>query len=154
MLGRKANSHLGLLKELWTSEVETPEVQSMYMYVLHLRNRTEQTCELAQQMNKLHERNKRHYDKKTKVRELKVGCEVLILLPDSSNKLTVKWKGPFKIVLKILTRRLEGKVQEFLGRDQYGFRSGRGTRDAIAALRVLYERTLEFNKVYILLCGF
>ena len=59
-----------------------------------------------------------------------------------------------KIVLKILTRRLEGKVQEFLGRDQYGFRSGRGTRDAIAALRVLYERTLEFNKVYILLCGF
>ena len=54
-----------------------------------------------------------------------------------------------KIVLKILTRRLEGKVQKFLGRDQYGFRSGRGTRDTIAALRVLYERSLEFNnKVY------
>jgi len=45
--------------------------------------------------------------------------------------------------------RQEAKVQEFLGRDQYGFRSGRGTRDAIAALRVLYERSLEFNnKVY------
>jgi len=50
----------------------------------------------------------------------------------------------------MLTRRQESKVQEFLGRDQYGFRSGRGTRDTIAALRVLYERTLEFNnKVYI-----
>jgi len=74
MMGRKANSHLGLLKELWTGEVETPEVQSVYEYVLDLRNRIEQTCELAQQeMNKRHERNKRNYDKKTKVKRNKGG---------------------------------------------------------------------------------
>jgi len=34
----------------------------------------------------------------------------------------------------------------FLGKDQYGFRKGRGTTDAIAALRVMYERSLEHNK--------
>jgi len=50
-----------------------------------------------------------------------------------------------KIVLKILTRRLENKAQLFLARDQYEFRKGRGTIDAIAALHVLYERSLKHN---------
>jgi len=55
-----------------------------------------------------------------------------------------------KIVLKILTRRLESKAEMFLEKDQYGFRKGRGTRDAIAALRVMYERSLEHHKkVYV-----
>ena len=54
-----------------------------------------------------------------------------------------------KIVLKILTRRLESKAEPYLGRDQYGFRRGYGTRDAIAAMRVLCDRSLEHNKVYV-----
>ena len=38
----------------------------------------------------------------------------------------------------------------FLEKDQYGFRKGRGTRDAIAALQVMYERSLEHHKkVYV-----
>jgi len=47
-------------------------------------------------------------------------------------------------------RRLEIKVDLFLGRNQNGFRKGFGTRDAIAAMRVLYKRSLEYNKkVYV-----
>jgi len=54
-----------------------------------------------------------------------------------------------KIALKILTRRLESTAESYLGKHQFGFRNGRGTRDAIAALRVLYKRNLEYNsKVY------
>ena len=38
----------------------------------------------------------------------------------------------------------------FLGREQQGFQKGRGRRDAIAALKVMYERSLEHKKkVYI-----
>jgi len=34
--------------------------------------------------------------------------------------------------------------------DKFGFRKSRGTTDAIAALRVLYERHMEYNnKVYV-----
>ena len=51
-----------------------------------------------------------------------------------------------KILLKILTKRLECKAEHFLSDDQYGFRKERGTRDGIAALRVLCERSLEVNK--------
>ena len=55
-----------------------------------------------------------------------------------------------KIVLKMLTRRMEVKAEEYLGADQFGFRRGCGTRDGIAALRILYERSLEHNnKVFI-----
>jgi len=41
-----------------------------------------------------------------------------------------------KIVLKILTRRLEPTAELYLGKDQFGFRKGHGTRDAIVALHV------------------
>ena len=44
----------------------------------------------------------------------------------------------------------QAKVDDFLGPDQYGFRKGCGTRDAIAALRVMCERSLENNnKVHV-----
>ena len=55
-----------------------------------------------------------------------------------------------KIVLTILTRMLESTAESYIDKDQFGFRKGRSTRDAIAALRVLYERNLEYNnKVYV-----
>jgi len=54
------------------------------------------------------------------------------------------------MVLKILGRRLESTAESYFGKDQFGFRKGRGTRDAIVALYALYERNLEYNnKVYV-----
>ena len=101
MLGRNGNTHLGLLRELWTGGVEAPEVQSTYEYVLDLKSRIEQTCILAQEsMSKIHEKNKKYYDKGAKNRELKIGSEVLVLLPDTTNRLAVRWKGPYRVVEK------------------------------------------------------
>jgi len=50
-----------------------------------------------------------------------------------------------KIVLKILSHRLESTAQSYLGKDQFGYTKSHGTRDAIAALHVLYEKNLEYN---------
>src|SRR6476661_4071843 len=50
-----------------------------------------------------------------------------------------------KIVLKIILRRLENKANYFIGKTQFGFRKGRGTREAIAAMRIMCERSLEFG---------
>jgi hypothetical protein len=53
------------------------------------------------------------------------------------------------ILLKVLTRRTEAKTRDFIGRNQFGFRRGCGTRDAIGVMRVLCERSMEFgNDVY------
>jgi len=55
-----------------------------------------------------------------------------------------------KILLKILTWHLGVKADDFLGSDQYGFRKGCGTCDAIVALRVVCETSLENNnKVHV-----
>jgi hypothetical protein len=43
-----------------------------------------------------------------------------------------------KIVAKILRRRIEMKIEDVLGEDEFGFR-GKGTRDAIGMLRIISE---------------
>jgi hypothetical protein len=44
-----------------------------------------------------------------------------------------------KIVAKILKRRIERKIEDVLGEDQFGFRRGKGTRDANRMLRIISE---------------
>ena len=53
-----------------------------------------------------------------------------------------------KILLKIIAKRVQAKAEadKCLGEDQFGFRKGTGKRDAIGALRVLTERSLEHNQ--------
>ena len=50
-----------------------------------------------------------------------------------------------KIAAKILRRRIEKKIEDVLG-DQFGFRRGKGTRDALGMLRIISERTLEIDE--------
>jgi hypothetical protein len=38
------------------------------------------------------------------------------------------------MVAKILRRRIERKIEDVLGEDQFGFRRGKGTRDATGRL--------------------
>jgi hypothetical protein len=42
-----------------------------------------------------------------------------------------------EIVAKILRRRTEKKIEDVLGEDQFGFRRGKGARDAIGMLRII-----------------
>ena len=51
-----------------------------------------------------------------------------------------------KIVAKVFRRRIEKKIWDVLGEDQFGFRKGEGIRDAIGTLRIISERTLEIDE--------
>ena len=51
-----------------------------------------------------------------------------------------------KIVAKILRRRIEKKIENVLGKDQFGFRRGKGTRVAIGMLRIISGRNLEIDE--------
>ena len=58
-------------------------------------------------------------------------------------------------MLRVLTKRLEAKTKLLLGRNQFGFRKGCGTRDAIGVMRTLCERSMEHgNDVYICFVDF
>ena len=62
-----------------------------------------------------------------------------------------------KIMVRILAKRIQGKVEPIggLGDDQFGFRKGMGTRDAIGTLRILTERSCQNgqDKYICMLCG-
>ena len=59
------------------------------------------------------------------------------------------------MVLRILANRIERKSEEFLGKDQFGFRSGRGLRYAIGGMRFLFEKSIEFNQdLYMCFIGY
>ena len=38
------------------------------------------------------------------------------------------------------------KIEDVLGEDQFGFRRGKGTRDAIGMTRIISEHTLEIDE--------
>ena len=51
-----------------------------------------------------------------------------------------------EIIAKILRRRIERKIEDVLGEDQFGFRRGKRTRDATGMMRIIPERTLEIDE--------
>ena len=60
-----------------------------------------------------------------------------------------------KIILRVLTKRIESKTREYIGQNQFGFKKGCGTRDAIGVMRMLCERSIEHgNDVHICFVDF
>jgi hypothetical protein len=99
LFGRSCRTHLTLLKELWTKNDNEPETKTVYQYVLDLRERIENTCELAQkELSKVQQRNQRYVNAKAKLRILQPGMKVLVLIPDPKRKLDFIWRGPAEVI--------------------------------------------------------
>ena len=52
-------------------------------------------------------------------------------------------------MIKAISRRLKGKVEQYVDEEQCGFRKGRGTRHVILILRSIMERAIENRRMYI-----
>ena len=112
LFGRTVRGPMMILKQLWTEEVEDPEVKTSYAYVFDLRERLEDTVKLAQEeLKRSQVRYQRYYNRKAKSRSFKVGSKVLLLLQTDKNKLLLQWKGPFV-------------VESVVGINDYGIRVG------------------------------
>ena len=82
LYGRAVRGPMLILKELWTKEVEEPEVKNSYQYVFELREKLEDTLKLAHtELQKAQLKGKHYYDRKTKARKFAPGYKVLVLLP-------------------------------------------------------------------------
>ena len=98
LYGRAVRGPMTILKQLWTKEVEEPEVKNSYQYVFELREKLEDTLKLAHsELEKAQQKGKHYYDRKSKVRKFQLGEKVLVLLPTDHNKLLMQWKGPFEV---------------------------------------------------------
>lgn len=97
LYGRQPRGPLALVKQMVSGEVSDENIDS-YQYVVDLKDRLKDACDLASANTKLAQgKNKKSYDKSSKLRKLAKGDKVLLLLPDASNKLIMSWKGPFVV---------------------------------------------------------
>lgn len=102
LYGRKVRGPMAILRDLWTHECDHGEVKHASTYVLDLRNRIEETCEIARKsLEKEAVRQKKHFDKKAKPRSFQKGDKVLLLLPCKTNKLELAWRGPYTVEERI-----------------------------------------------------
>ena len=90
---------MSILRQVWTDEETPEEVPMTATYIVELRNRIEQTCQLARDsLEKSSSRYARHFNKKAVARTFKMGARVLLLLPRKHNKLQLQWQGPFEVM--------------------------------------------------------
>ncbi|KAK6166422.1 hypothetical protein SNE40_023117 [Patella caerulea] len=109
-----------ILRELWTKNIDDPEVKTTYQYVLDLRERLETVGEMARDnLNVCAKKQKCYFDKRAKRRVFEVGDKALVLLPTKSNKLLLQWRGPFSVVEKLndydYRLSVHGKIKTFHG---------------------------------------
>ncbi|GFN94169.1 gypsy retrotransposon integrase-like protein 1 [Plakobranchus ocellatus] len=99
---RTVRGPMHILRELWTKEIEEPDVKSSCEYVLNLCERLDDTRKIAREkLEKAQGLQKHYYDRTAKRRKFSVGEKVLVLLLTDSNKLLMQWKGPFEIVATV-----------------------------------------------------
>ena len=68
LYGTAVRGPMFILKELWTKEVEAPEVRNSYQCVFELREKLEDSLKMAhEELRKVQQKVKQYYDRKTKV---------------------------------------------------------------------------------------
>ena len=78
VFGRKIRGPMEILRAYWGKEEEQEDVKQVYQYVIELRQRLQDTCNIAQEeLMKAQEMQKRHYDKSARAKSLKVGEKVI-----------------------------------------------------------------------------
>ncbi|XP_070174493.1 uncharacterized protein [Littorina saxatilis] len=117
LFGRRARGPMDLLASSWLGQTEKDEEKPLYQYVYDLKNYLSEVCEVVDKnFVKTAVKNKAYHDRNAKDRKFQVGDEVLLLLPSSSNKLLMLWKGPFSVVEVFRTDykiNVNGKVKVF-----------------------------------------
>ena len=98
LYGRSVRGPLCMLEDLWSEDSEPSPDKKYYENFLEIRERISKTLEITrQEINKSQETQKHYYDKRTKKKDILPGDEVLVLLPTDTNKMKMKWKGPYKV---------------------------------------------------------
>ena len=98
LYGRNVRGPLSILHELLSNDNIEDNVKTTYQYVIDLRSKLQETAKIAVDNASISSRKyKEYFDRKTKPRKFVKGDEVLVMLPTSSNKFLMQWKGPYVV---------------------------------------------------------
>ena len=93
MYGRHVRGPLDILKETWKASKRSGE--SVISYILTVQQKLAMSELVSENCKEAQMTQKRWYDQSARKREFTEGDQVLVLLPTVTNKLMVKWQGPY-----------------------------------------------------------
>ncbi|GFW29895.1 hypothetical protein TNCV_2673451 [Trichonephila clavipes] len=101
LYGREARGPLAILKSSWAGEIHLPTniSQSAVDYLQEMKINMEKAAESASltaaQKQKAYGD---YFNKRSSVKNFSIGEQVVLLIPDSSNKIYARWTGPGEII--------------------------------------------------------
>ncbi len=104
LYGWRVQGPLDLLRKSWeaaSSDEMAKSEKGIVQYVLEMRPPGVLQGDDPREPPKAHQAQKKWYDQHARTRELQPGKQVLLLLPTSTNKLLLKWQGPYTVVRKM-----------------------------------------------------
>lgn len=100
--GSNPRGPLQIYKELLSGKVTDDANITNYELVTSIRDRVMKACiEAHDAIDTAKTKYKVYANQNAKKRQITVGQEVLLLLPDDKDKLSICWKGPFKVTKQI-----------------------------------------------------
>jgi len=101
LFGRTVRGPVSILREMWENPQLDPDNRNSFQYVLDLKEKLALGANLATENAKISvNKYSTYFDLKSKKRSLLPNQEVLVFLPDTTHKLTMKWSGPYKVLDK------------------------------------------------------
>ena len=98
LFGRRPRGPLDLIAEQWMEKTDSPQ-KSTFQYICDLQDFFQEAAKLVKvNMEAAAHSNKKYKDRGARARKFKVNDEVLLLLPDTNNKLLMSWKGPYTVI--------------------------------------------------------
>ena len=99
LYGRQVRGRLAVLRDLWEDKSLADEKRTLYQYVLELQQKLQDYAKISVKNTEISvQKYKTYFDLTSQDRQFAPGDEVLLLLPDTTNKLLVAWKGPFTVI--------------------------------------------------------
>ena len=101
LFGRSPRGPMEILRDAFTKRDLSKETSYEYFYVFDLHNRIKSACQAAQMnISEVASKSIQRQEKKSKLKVFLPGEKVMVLLPQTTNKLMLSLRGPYKIVKK------------------------------------------------------
>lgn len=100
LYGRIPRGPTQLLYEAWSGQTDNNALQTVNEYVVNLKQSLTEMVDLAQKSVREAANKQKVCKFKSPLRTLEVGTKVLVLLPLETNKMLLRWRGPFPILKK------------------------------------------------------
>ncbi|GFQ78424.1 integrase catalytic domain-containing protein [Trichonephila clavata] len=101
LYGREARGPLAILKSSWAGEIHLPTniSQSAADYLQEMKIKMEKAAESASLTAAQKQKSYGDYfNKRSSIKNFSIGEQVVLLIPDSSNKIYARWTGPGEII--------------------------------------------------------